>query len=737
MSLSWSWRERVRTRQLPLSRLLRVPKELVQAWLELFVLTGFAVAQPILDVTGKAPDFFLFRRASRLDMLLLVLAVTLLPALLLGLVEAAAWLAGERARELVHLGLVAGLFALIALEALKKLVPMRGKRLALLALLLAAGFALLYHKRDWVRLWLRYLAPAPLVFALLFATTSPSAELLRPVRTAAVAPVRTASTKALPPIVMVFFDEFPLQSLLDSSGRIDRRVYPNFADFAAHSTWYRNATGVSGFTPYAVPAMLTGRYPSKVVAPILQNFPENLFTLFGSWYNLKVSETITQLCPPVRCGVTAGSRDASGLGAVLRDSAGLYKSIVSPYDTPVNPASFADTQTAAAEAGGKGSKGRKKLDTKDPAALFKNNITNAELNAPSRFTDFLDSIKAGDPQPSLYFLHILLPHTPWRFEPDGALYNQGSLPFMLSLPEEQWPRQYVELTHQRHLLQLAYTDKLVGDLIQRLKDQGLYDKALVLLTADHGNGFVTGERARRLGATNAPSLMWVPLLVKAPNQSAGKVDDRNWEQVDLLPTLADMVGIRVPWKMDGLSQVGPPARTRDDKDWYDHPGDRETRDGPSNWATVRKGVTDSLVQAHQHGDQGFYQYGWFADWVYKPPSAIGRITAGPTAKATIRNWKLFETIDPKAATVPALVVGQLTTPSPPPGTTVLVAVNGQVGGASLFYSDHAGQPANKFAVIAPDFLYKKGPGHPQLQIYLVKPPSGPGSKQLQPVALSG
>jgi Sulfatase len=574
------------------------------------------------------------------------------------------------------------------------------------------------------------------VFALLFATTSPSAELLRPVRTAAAAPLRAASAKSLPPIVMVFFDEFPLQSLLDSSGQIDRRVYPNFADFAAHSTWYRNATGVSGFTPYALPAMLTGRYPSTVVAPILQNFPKNLFTLFGSSYNLKVSETITQLCPPVRCGVTAGSRDDSGLGAVLKDSAGLYRDVVSPYDTPVNPASFADTQTAAAEAGGKGGK---KLDTKDPQALFKSNLGNAELNAPSRFTDFLGSIKAGDPQPTLYFLHILLPHTPWRFEPDGALYNQGSLPFLLSLPEEQWPKQYVELTHERHLLQLAYTDRLVGDLIKRLKDQGLYDKALVLLTADHGNGFATGERARRLGPTNAPSLMWVPLFVKVPRQAAGRVDDRNWEQVDLLPTLADMAGIRVPWKMDGVSQAGPPARTRTDKYWYDHPGHRQTRDGPSNWASVLKGVTDSLVQAHQHGDPGFYQYGWFADWVYKPPRAVGQVTAGPSAKATIRNWKLFETIDPMAATVPALVVGQLTTPPPPARTTVLVAVNGRVGGASLLYADHAGQPASKFAVVVPDFLYRKGSGQSQVQVYLVRNqgPHARGRRLLQPVALSG
>ena len=39
-------------------RLGRLPKELWWALLELFALTGLAIAQPLLDVTGKAPDFF-------------------------------------------------------------------------------------------------------------------------------------------------------------------------------------------------------------------------------------------------------------------------------------------------------------------------------------------------------------------------------------------------------------------------------------------------------------------------------------------------------------------------------------------------------------------------------------------------------------------------------------------------------------------------------------------------------
>jgi hypothetical protein len=73
------------------------------ALVELFVLCGFAIAQPLLEVTGRSPEFFLFRRADRLDIVALVLGVILLPALLLWGAEVTVGLVGERFRRLLHL----------------------------------------------------------------------------------------------------------------------------------------------------------------------------------------------------------------------------------------------------------------------------------------------------------------------------------------------------------------------------------------------------------------------------------------------------------------------------------------------------------------------------------------------------------------------------------------------------------------------------------------------------------
>ncbi|MFL6294343.1 MAG: sulfatase-like hydrolase/transferase [Actinomycetes bacterium] len=696
----------------------RVPAGLWWALAELFALTGLAIAQPLLDVTGKAPDFFLLHRSDRTQILLLMALIVLAPAAGLWAGEALTWLlGGERTRRLVHLVLVTGLFCVLALEVAKKLTPLQGRRLLLAALVVGVAAGLVYARWAAVRLWLRYLAPAPLVFALVFATLSPTAELILP-RSAgnSPVPVRTHPDRPLPPVVMVLFDEFPLQSLLDSTGHIDRRVYPNFAGFADQATWYRNATGIGGWTPFAVPSMLSGTWPTRAqgsAVPDRSGWPNNLFTLLDRYYRLKVFETVTQLCPGQRCGQT-GTR--SGFATVARQTAKLYRTITSPADSGADAASVGENPDLAADTGKKG-----------PTAYF----GNLGQNQLRRVDQFVNSINADDPQPTLYFLHVLLPHTPWKYLPDGRVYNSSSLPTTVTAQPVS-PAPVQQLNHQRHLVQLAWTDKVIARALQRLKDQGLYDKSLVVMTADHGEGFTPGNGGRALGPGNAAQLMWVPMLIKAPGQTKGRVDDRNWEHVDLLPTIADTVGLSIPWKVDGLAQTGPPGRQSTDKTFYNHPGQPLHRPGPPNFATVLHGVTDTLVRAHQHGDRGFWQYGPTADWIYQPPQRLGRI-GGPPASAKIRDWALFQHLDPKAAAVPTLIVGQLTGPAPPQSTMV-VAVNGQVAGTSALFQRQDGEPANSFATVVPDFLYKAGPGPPQLQLYLIT--GGGTGRQLRPVTIA-
>jgi hypothetical protein len=224
--------------------------------------------------------------------------------------------------------------------------------------------------------------------------------------------------------------------------------------------------------------------------------------------------------------------------------------------------------------------------------------------------------------------------------------------------------------------------------------------------------------------------MWVPQFVKAPGQDNGRVDDRNWEQVDLLPTVADLAGVTVPWKMDGASQTGEPTRTRTEKWWFDIPGRRQVRDGPTSWAQVLEGTTDTLVRGSE-GVPGLYRSGPAADLVYRAPASAGPVGGAP-ATAVLADPRPLGEVRPGSGTVPALVSGRLTAP-PPPGATVLVAVNGRIGGGAEPFPERPGEPAVRFAVLTPDFLWRAGDGHRQLQLYLLD--RGGGGPRLQPVSV--
>jgi arylsulfatase A-like enzyme len=80
------------------------------------------------------------------------------------------------------------------------------------------------------------------------------------------------------------------------------------------------------------------------------------------------------------------------------------------------------------------------------------------------------------------------------------------------------------------------------------------------VVADHGASFIPGEQARAATAENLGGIAGVPLLIKAPGQRKGGVDDTPLETTDVLPTIAAELGVRIPWRLDGLAAAEVPDR---------------------------------------------------------------------------------------------------------------------------------------------------------------------------------
>jgi arylsulfatase A-like enzyme len=102
---------------------------------------------------------------------------------------------------------------------------------------------------------------------------------------------------------------------------------------------------------------------------------------------------------------------------------------------------------------------------------------------------------------------------------------------------------------------VAYMDFLVGDLLNTLKENGLYENTIILFTSDHG--YKLGEYDRWAKYTVHEKDAVVPLLIRVPSlqQGHGTTSASIIGLIDLYPTLAELCGLPQPENIDGISFV--------------------------------------------------------------------------------------------------------------------------------------------------------------------------------------
>src|SRR6185437_6102928 len=144
----------------------------------------------------------------------------------------------------------------------------------------------------------------------------------------------------------------------------------------------------------------------------------------------------------------------------------------------------------------------------------------------------------------------------------GQSYVDPGGPVGLKLEDGGWKWKNAEgaaLARRRHLLQVGYVDRLIGTLVAHLKATHQWDRTVFVVTADHGIAFTDGGHMRELDRVNRNEILGVPLFIHAPGMKPG-MDDRPAENIDAVPTIAGLLGIKIPWKVDGrdLSQPASP-----------------------------------------------------------------------------------------------------------------------------------------------------------------------------------
>lgn len=543
--------------------------------LELFALTGFAISQPMLSVLGGNPTVFTFHKVTGWTIVWIALAIALLPPLALWGVERAASAVSSRFGRALHLAFVGLLAALTTVQLAKAVGASAPLLVAPVALAGGVGFAFAYHRFHGVGVWVRFASPLPLLAVGLFVFTSPTSSLLT---TPSRSSVAVDDGRDRPPVVFVMLDELPTLSLLDERGAIDAVRFPNLAAFAEDATWYRRYTTLAPYTTAAVPAALSSTEPVDA-PPVWSEHPDNLFTLLAPTHDLAVFESLTFLCGLEQCtgpdGAPSGVAFEPRLGELLRQIGQLWRDRIALGDDAVE-----------------------RLDDFEERLRYNPNALEEEselsgLDAvrarPERLEQFLTSLEdtaaRQAARPSLHYLHLLMPHHPWRFYADGRVYDPPLVPDVPQLYPFHYDNAFgpwvAALTEERHLQQTQYTDLLLGDVLETLRRTGTYDESIIVITADHGASFRPDEPMREATPDNVADLAYVPLLIKDAHQRNGAVDDSNLSALDLVPTIAELVDVEPDWEVNGAPAGSPEVAARGgEKHFFDFRGsvgERELR----------------------------------------------------------------------------------------------------------------------------------------------------------------
>jgi hypothetical protein len=634
--------------------------------------SGLAVTQPILDLFGRNPEFFVAGNYSTTQIITFALVIAVLPPSVGTLVVVSAAFADRRAGTVALAGVTAVFLAGLVLAVLRSLGVDALWLVAVVVIGLALTAGWMVGRFRAARLFAAYLSGANLVFVGTFLFFSEASDLVvGDGRTNVIGGVSVPEVDG--PVVVIILDELPAATIMGPDGTINEERYPGFARLAGVSTWFRNASSRANWTPTGVPAILTGNATDESVPPTDDNYPRNLFTLLGNDLPIHRYETITDLCPEEFCS----ARDHAPMRQAFADASIVYGHRVLPSslrdDLPPIDNSWGaygaelDNTVAAPDDGGD----RDAVDLME--RLFGRWRTRppAERSPRGQAAAMAREIAAISEDPALHVVHINLPHYPWTLSPSGhtTTYSQANRPEDLDRGQPGYDFR-IRLEYQLHSMQTGTADVLLDEALDHLMSLPTWGDTLLVLTSDHGIALTPPDVGRaHVTEANRAEVYRVPLFIKAPGQSAGEISDDSVQTIDIVPSIVDLLNIRVDeddWEFDGHSL-------------YDG---SESKIAPRVSTHVHEVLAIAERRAEQFASDdwiGLAAVGEHADLVGQSLSDLS-IGTPSMYSAMLRDEALLEDLPTDEGSMPYVLTGTIAGPSDDTPPELVVAVNGRIAG---------------------------------------------------------
>jgi hypothetical protein len=243
-------------------------------------------------------------------------------------------------------------------------------------------------------------------------------------------------------------------------------------------------------------------------------------------------------------------------------------------------------------------------------------------------------------------------------------------------------RTLVRQAWQRHLLQVRAVDTLLGELIARMRRTGLWDRAILVVMADHGVSFLRGATDRRtIVPANARDIAPIPLFVKYPGQGRGRIDRSLMRTTDVLPTIARRIGLRLPRSVTGRPASSAAVRRRRSVTVH------------SRAPIVRIVVSRPALDAMRHtalrrrlalfgaGRRSLFDFGPNRILLRRSVASL-RVVGGGGVRATLNGAADYRNVDVRDSFLPAHVTGRIYGRRHGSRRNVAVALNGVIRGVS-------------------------------------------------------
>ncbi len=233
--------------------------------------------------------------------------------------------------------------------------------------------------------------------------------------------------------------------------------------------------------------------------------------------------------------------------------------------------------------------------------LLRKNSAATDVNAEA--AGWLRTQWKGD-APFFLYLHTVEPHAPYspplpfrqRFAPGARDERLTRMNFLRRVEEGK-----IEATPEvrRNLLDLydaeiAANDAAFGELIDLLGQRGLLEETVIVFVSDHGEEFLE-HGGWEHGRTLHSEMLDIPLILRVPGMGSGKIVHRQAQQMDVMPTILDLLNLPVPPGVDGrslapwISGDGPPGEHETETaafSWLDQHGLRAAAVTTPGWRLI-------------------------------------------------------------------------------------------------------------------------------------------------------